>query len=406
MSKIQRLLPLLFVPASVWAVDSDSIKVNNKENRLVSNTEVVANEVPSAAVEVANYSYDIVDFDADQLPVTEALFNEHVSSLEFEIPMNYNPQVKAQIDFFATRWQKKLKEVVSRSEYYFPIYEEILDKHDMPLELKYLSIIESGLNPYAHSRAGAVGPWQFMPATGRIFDLDVNYRIDERRSIEKSTNAACSYLRQMYDMFGDWQVALASYNCGPGNVRKAIRYSGRTDFWGMYPYLPRETRNYVPKFIAMAYIMNYYEHYGITPAPINDYEYCIDQVYCKEGMEFEAIAEQLGLTVEELMRFNPELKVPHIPKTTGGYRLTIPADKTTYFYDHEEQIFALSNTILEEKAIAEANRPQEVIHVVRKGECLPIIARKYGCTVTQLKSWNNIHGSVIHPNQKLKIIRT
>lgn len=361
---------------------------------------------PTDVSEASRYSHDIVAFENNQIPVTQSLYKFHTSTLEFVIPMDYNSYVKNQIDFFGVNWQSKLKEVITKSEYYFPIYEEILDKNEMPLELKYLSVIESALNPQAHSHAGAVGPWQFMPYTGKLFGLDQNYLVDERKSVEKSTEAAAKYLKSMYEMFGDWYVAIASYNCGPGNVRKAIRRSGKKDFWGMYNFLPRETRNYVPKFIAVAYIMNFYDEYGITPAPPKGEQQPYHPVYCHDNMSFGMIAEMLGMTNEELRSYNPELKGEAIPQHSAGYWLNVPENKVSHFYVLESEIIQCSiEADLAQKEI-EAAQPKVVYHTVRKGECLPVIARKYGCTVTQLKTWNNIKGSLIYPNQKLKIERT
>lgn len=358
------------------------------------------------SVKNSKYSYEIVEFENDQIPVDEILFNEHISELEFVIPMVYNSYVKRQIDYFGTRWQHRLKEVLSKSEFYFPIYEEIMDKNDMPLELKYLSVIESALNPYAVSRSGAVGLWQFMPATGRIFDLQQSYVMDERRSVEKSTEAAASYLKSMYEMFGDWHVAIASYNCGPGNVRKAIRYSGRTDFWGMLPYLPKETQNYVPKFIAMAYIMSFHDRYGITAMPEIDIIGKYHPVYCKTGLSFSIIADYLEIDKEYLMSLNPELKEKVIPNSSNGYWLNIPVEKVERFYVLENDIQVCSVEDDLAKKEMEAAQPKVIYHTVKKGECLPIIAKKYGCSVSQLQTWNNIKGSLIYPNQKLKIYRS
>ncbi|MFY0643358.1 MAG: transglycosylase SLT domain-containing protein [Bacteroidia bacterium] len=376
-----------------FATNIDSIANTKSAIAPLENTEV-------------NYSYDLVTFETNTIPVDERLFNYHMSTMEFVIPMDYNPYVKKQIDYFGTRWQKRLKEVITSSSYYFPIYEEILDKHDMPLELRYLSVIESALNPYATSRSGAVGLWQFMPATGRIFDLNQNYIMDERRSIEKSTEAAATYLKSMYKMFGDWYVAIASYNCGPGNVRKAIRRSGRKDFWGMYHFLPRETQNYVPKFIAMAYIMNFYQVYGITPVPPVDIKGPYHPVHCQGEMSFQIISEMLGISKEELMAYNPELKEQVIPRSSNGYWLNIPVDMVDQFYSWESEIQACSKELdLAKKELAAAT-PKFIYHKVRRGESLGVIARKHRCSVTQLKRWNNLRGSVIHPNQKLKIYRS
>ena len=351
-------------------------------------------------------SHDIVQFEFNKIPVTEELFKYHTSTRDFEVPMEYNNLVKRQIDYFGTRWQPKLKEMLSKSQYFFPLYEQILSENDMPMEIKYLSIIESGLNPFAGSRVGAVGAWQFMPATGRMFDLEISSKVDERRSLEKSTRAACKYLKQMNGQYDDWLVALASYNCGPGNVRKAMRRSGRQDFWGMYNYLPRETQNYVPKFIAMTYMMNFYDAYGITPAPIADSLYRMEQVFCEEALDFETIAEKIGVNKERLLKCNPEMKTTEIPFDGKGYVLFVPEGTSHLFYEHQQDIQSISVIRTEEKRIAEANRPKVVYHYVRRGESLILIARRHGVTVNQLKMWNGIRGSTIYAKQRLKVNRS
>ena len=273
----------------------------------------------------------------------------------------------------------------------------------MPIELKYLSIIESGLNPFAGSHLGAIGPWQFMPATARIFDLKMNSSIDERRSIEKSTLAACIYLKQMFNQYDDWLVALAAYNCGPGNVRKAMRYSCKKDFWGIYNYLPRETQNYVPKYIAMTYMMNFYDEYGIIPAPLDPYEYDIANVYCRKGLDFAIIANKLSMSTQELLKLNPEIKSINIPQNTDGYFLNIPNDKYEEFYNCQNELVIESEERAEQIRLEEARRPKPKYYYVKKGDCLPIIARKFGISVYQLKSWNRIKGSLIYPKQRLII---
>lgn len=399
---------ILFVlPLFSLAGETDSSSVNMSINEKKFS---VAKEVPAIVEEEEEenavlLSYDIVSFEENQIPVTKELFDYHVSTGEFSVSMDYNSHVKRQIDYFGTRWQVCLKEMLTKSQYFFPYYEEVLSEFDMPLEIKYLSIIESGLNPHAYSRVGAAGAWQFMPATGRIFDLDITYKIDERRDIEKSTRAACQYLKQMYGMYHDWHMALAAYNCGPGNVRKAMRLSGKKDFWGIYNYLPRETQNYVPKFIAMTYMMSFYDQYCIIPSPYDAPHYEYTKVYCTSNLEFAAIAEMLWMTKEELKMYNPEMRKETIPFENGGYYLKVPVDKDEMFYIMYDEIATASEAIKEERRIAEAKKPKVVYHYVRKGECLPIIARKYGCSVSQLKKWNGIRGSIIYPKQKLKIYR-
>jgi membrane-bound lytic murein transglycosylase D len=300
------------------------------------------------------------------------------------------------IEFFAVSWQPKLKRVITLSEEFFPIYEEILDKHDLPLEFKYLSVIESALQPDATSRAGAAGPWQFMPYTGKLYQLEINSFMDERRHIEKSTEAACKYFSQMYSLYGDWLLVMASYNCGPGNVNKAIRRSGgKKDFWSIYAYLPKETRTYVPSFMAMAYLMNYYQDYGISPAPpvmrLNN----LCELSCTADEKLEAVCKILEIEEEDLFGYNPHLKTNRIPAGTEAYDISLPIDLALCYVEKREEIKALSAEI--EAQI------QEEIYVVKRGESLPVIARKYDCSVSELRSWNGLKSHIIHPGQKLKI---
>jgi membrane-bound lytic murein transglycosylase D len=413
MKKLQFFTLFITISSLAFATGNDSLRAKHsrvKMNVLIDNltdseseSTIDKTDAIKEEVEVV-YSEDIMNFEFGEIPVDQDLFLYHTSKLEFMIPMEFNSYVKTQIDYFGVNWQSGLKRMATKSAVYFPIYEKILDQHEMPLELKYLSIIESALNPMARSRSGAMGPWQFMPATGKMFHLDINYQVDERRSVEKSTDAACQYLKQMYNQFGDWYVAIASYNCGPGNVRKAIRLSGSTDFWGMYNYLPRETQNYVPKFIAMAYLMNFYDEFGITPAPMDIDAMMYERVHCDGGMKFEIIAEKLGLSNEELLSVNPELKNAYIPYNNGEYTLNIPSSRVDMFYENSDEIKLISQALIE--ATPEPPATKEVYYTVRKGDCLPIIARKYGCSVSELKSWNKLKSSTIYPNQKLKIIKS
>lgn len=344
------------------------------------------------------FSDEITLFENDLIPTNKDLFDAHVAQLEFEIPMQYNQYVKDQIDFFGVRWQHKLKKMIREAEYYFPIYERIFDKNDMPLELAYLSIIESALNPAATSRAGAAGLWQFMPATGRLYKLEQNYYVDERRDIEKSTEAACAYLRRMHNHYGDWLLSIASYNCGPGNVNKAMRKSGGETFWEIIDFLPRETQKYVPKFIAMAYLMNFHSEFNIVPAlTSSDKEVCIP-VVCEKTLDISIVCKKLDIEEDELKQYNPGLRASVIPSKADPLRLYIPASKLQEFYSQLDEIIEESaNT----KAVNYSNR--NTVHIVKRGECLPVIARKHGVTVTNIKQWNNLRSNTIHPNQRLKI---
>lgn len=342
------------------------------------------------------YSDEVVNFENEQLPLSEEKYMQQVRSLEYAIPMDYNGEVRRLIDYFGTLWQPKLKKVITLSEYYFPIYESILDRYDLPLELRYLSVIESALQPEATSRAGAAGLWQFMPYTGKIFNLEINAHVDERRHIEKSTEAACKYFTQMYKLYGDWQLAIASYNCGPGNVNKAIRLSGgKRSFWEIYDYLPSETRTYVPSFIAMAYLMNFFNEYGITAAPPEIRQPDLCEIDCSGKEKLPAICQVLQLEEKELLSYNPHIKNSNLPSYIESYSLKLPEELALKYFENKGEILCLSEEMKADVI--------EEIYVVKRGESLPVIARKYGCSVNELKSWNGLHSHLIHPGQKLKV---
>jgi len=319
---------------------------------------------------------------------------QHVRSLESQIPLDFNSEVKRFIDFFGVDWQPKLRKMLTLQEFYFPAYEAMLDKYDLPLELKYISVIESGLNPHATSVAGAVGLWQFMPYTGKIYDLSVDRNLDERKHIEKSTEAACRYFKDMSRTFDDWLVVIASYNCGPGNIRKAIRRSGgKTGFWEIYPYLPSQTRHYIPSFIAVAYLMNFADHYGILPAAVDAPEHGFMNVTVTKDLSIDAIATALNMPKADLLEWNPALKNGRIPNNKESIELYMPKDKCYHFLECEQDIREMSEEMIPEV--------QEKVYVVRRGDSLQLIARKMGCSVGEIKDWNQLRSTLIHPGQKL-----
>jgi membrane-bound lytic murein transglycosylase D len=342
------------------------------------------------------YSDHVVQFQDNKIRLDSQTFFEHMNQMEFEIPMDYNDQVHKYINYFATRWQPRLKEMITMKEYYFPIYESILDQYQLPIEIKYLSVIESALNQKAVSVSGAVGLWQFMPYTGKIYGLQINSYIDERKSIEKATHAACHYFMDMKEQFDDWLIVLASYNCGPGNIRKAIRRSGgKKTFWEIYPYLPKQTRNYVPKYIAMAYMLNFYGHYGISPIQM-DVPNQLSTVKCNSNHSIDAIASVLKLNKADILSLNPVLRTSRLPHK-GEISLYLPANQCLRFYESEAEILKLSEELKPELT--------EFKYTVKRGESLPLIARKNNCSVRELKEWNQLKGHIIHPGQKLIIIQ-
>lgn len=329
------------------------------------------------------------------------------------INLNYNKYVKAFINLYANKKRELTAKVLGIAPNYFPMFEEKLDKHGLPLELKYLAIVESALNPKARSWAGATGLWQFMYRTGKMYDLNVTSYYDDRSDPEKSTEAACKYMKALYGMYGDWGLVLAAYNSGPGNVNKAIRRSGgKRTYWEIRRWLPRETRGYVPAFNAVIYIMNYHEEHGIEPLKPNIACFKTDTVHVKHNLTFEEVSEFLDIPLEYLEFLNPMYKENIIPATSGKNVLSLPYDKIGDFITNEESIYSYKEKILAEKlkedSIKEAKRreqmkEQRIVHHVRSGEFLGYIAEKYHCRVSQIMQWNNMHSTRLSPGQKLII---
>ena len=408
--KTFKTLFLVLLGSAAWAVTPDSVLMagnNSRLSRIDSITEVM-NFQRRIVIENKIYSDEIVRFENNQMPIVEQDYKDQVRFLEFEIPMEYNEEIKRMINYFGTSWQVKFKEVLTLSQYYFPIYEEILDKNNLPIELKYLSVIESGLNPYAVSRSGATGLWQFMHATGKIFDLEISYSVDERRSVEKSTEAACRYFQEMYRYYGDWLMVMAAYNCGPGNLNKAIRKSGgKRTFWGVYDYLPKQTQHYVPSFIAMAYLMNFYDYYGITASlPSNYSPEKLTSVNCNAACNFHVLSEVLDISKEQLLAYNPELKRNSLPQASDAYLLYLPVNKAYEYIEKEEAIVLMSKELKTTPEVEqEKSGPKKLAYTVRRGDSLGSIANKNNCSVNDIKKWNNLRSSVIHPGQKLNIYR-
>lgn len=335
---------------------------------------------------------------------------KRLQNLEKDIPLHFNDRVKAFIDYFTFRNREYTKMILRRKDIYFPIFEKYLAKHGLPDELKYLSIIESGLNPRARSRVGAVGLWQFMPYTGRMFKLHQDWYVDERMDPEKATEAACLYMKELYQIQDDWELALASYNAGPGNVRRAVRRSGyKKTFWQVYPYLPRETRSYVPQFVAMIYVLNYAEDHNFFEEHL-DYQMAFDTVMIDGYCHLPTLASLMGICVEDIQDLNPELRRTAIPEELKAYPLRIPADKVDFFAFHRSQILdSAGNAGKEEMEYLARNTVgstygrDRIVHRVRSGDVLGKIAERYHVRVSDIRSWNNIRGNLIKVGQRLNI---
>ncbi len=354
------------------------------------------------------YNYDYVP-DAPY-----ELVEERLSCLNSTIPLNFNSKVKAFVDYFTVRDRAYTRMIIKRMDLYFPIFEYYLKKHNMPEELKYLAVVESGLNPKAVSRVGATGLWQFMPATGKSFRLDQDHYIDERMDPHKATEAACLYLKQLHGMFDDWELALAAYNSGPGNVRKAIRKSGyKKGFWAIYDNLLKETRSYVPQFVAIIYTMNYAMEHNLG-LELPDSPIASDTVHINQYISLKPLADQLNVCLEDLEKLNPEVKRSSLPDHIKNYPLRIPADKKKFVVANRMLVYdsAGRRTNASEELLAKVDpqpqqkatpRQERVYHTVRSGDVLGKIADKYKVSVSDLRKWNNISGNMIRSGQKLTV---
>jgi membrane-bound lytic murein transglycosylase D len=348
------------------------------------------------------------------LAVSDEVLRQRLAVLDKRSPMDlrYTPDVRNAIAMYVLRKKDLVARVMGRGRYYFPIFEAGLDRYDLPLELRALPMIESALNPLATSPAGAKGLWQFMYATGKLQGLEIGSYVDERSDPVKSTDAACRYLKRLYDMFGNWELALAAYNAGPGNVSKAIRASGgKTNYWEIRPFLPRETRMYVPNFIAANYALAYAGLHGIKPDLPPATFFDVDTVNVTATLDLNVAAAKFSVDTTLLKVLNPMYKLQVIPAPRDGkmYALVLPRAAVASFQECADSAYAASN---KSRVRAEAPEPQTTTassapasspkrHTVRSGETLSAIARKYGVRVSDIQKWNGLRGTTIQIGQRL-----
>ena len=355
---------------------------------------------------VTELNYEPVDYPELSTDTLKA----RLKRLNARTPFNveYNPSLENVIKNYLKHRRKSMEKLMGLSHYYFPMFEEQLDKHDIPLEIKYLAIVESALKPKARSRVGATGLWQFMFTTGKIYGLDVSSYVDERRDPAMATEAAAKYLAKLYTIFGDWDLALAAYNSGPGNVSKAIRRSGGyQNYWNIRHHLPRETAGYVPAFLATMYIFEFAEEHGFKPQrPAFNYVET-DTVRVKQMITLDQVAEVTGVKIEELQYLNPSYKLDIIPYIEDeNYTLRLPRHAIGVFVNNEDKIYAYAQ---EEFNKREKPLPQffendtKIRYRVRNGDYLGRIARKYGVRVSQIKRWNGLRNNNIRVGQRLTI---
>lgn len=355
---------------------------------------------------IREMKYDSIYY--PELP-TDTL-KKRLIELNAKTPFNieYNSSLESVIKSYLKNRKKHLESLMALSEYYFPMFERELDNHDIPLEVKYLAIVESALKPRAKSRVGATGLWQFMFATGKMYGLNVSSYVDERSDPIKSTEAASKYLAKLYEIFGDWDLALAAYNSGPGNVSKAIRRSGGyKNYWNIRTNLPRETAGYLPAFLATMYIFEYAEEHGFNPKKPELAYIETDTVRVKEMISLDQVSELLEVPMEELQFLNPSYKLDIIPHIKGeNYTLRLPREKIGLFVNNEDSIYKF---VREELAKREKPLPQffdndtKIRYRVRSGDYLGKIARKYGVRVSQIKQWNGLRSNNLRVGQRLTI---
>ena len=375
---------------------------------------------------VNEYDMDSVRFTSN---VSDAEMMRRLSAMNSIITLPYNDVVKNYIILYSERMPSRMGRVLGLSAYYFPIFEDILLRYGLPQELKYMAIIESMLNPVATSRAGARGIWQFMYQTGVSYGLEINSFVDERLDVEKAVEAAARYLRDAYRTFGDWALAISSYNCGAGNVSKAIRRAdGKRDFWSIYPYLPKETRTYVPAFVGAMYAMTYYREYGIVPQNMG-MPAQTDTFMIRRNLHFDQIEAVVGVPKDELQNLNPQYVNDLIPGNNHPYVLKLPytwtgqfleANRGTDLYTFKADSL-LSGKVLQEQGSGSkssgggkstgksssggSSSQQRIAYKVKSGDYLGKIASRYGVSVNQLKSWNNLRSNNIQIGQTLYIYR-
>ena len=425
--KIIYILFLIFSCGSIVAqeaidtlnVESDLLSISEADSSLlffsdsISDSLVVSQTIAPLPFDTILHNYflekafqiDCERTDSGAVYYSDSVYMARLQSLPHVMEMTYNKVVKSCIERYA-RCPKDVGYMLGiGNTYYFPMFEEALERHNVPLELKYLPVIESALNAKAKSPVGAMGLWQFMVGTGKIYGLEVNSMVDERRDPRKASDAAARYLADLYKRYNDWHLVIAAYNCGPGNVSKAIRIAnGKQNFWEIYPYLPRETRSYVPLFIAANYIMNFYEHHNMCPAtPL--FNYATDTVMISDRVHLQQIAEKVGISLDELKFLNPQYRYDIIPGNIKPYPLVVPFEHVNSYALNRDSILAHKPELAKREIKFEPSEGEVVYYKVKSGDTLGGIAKKYKVSVKNLQKWNKLSSTTIHIGQKLRIYK-
>lgn len=352
------------------------------------------------------YDMDSVKFESN---VPDSVYIERIRQMNSFITLPYNSIVKNHIIKYSEKMPNTIGKILGLCDYYMPYFDEIFNKYDMPEELKAMAVIESAMNPLAVSRAGAKGMWQFMYSTAKIYGLHIDSFVDERLDPYKAAEAAAQYLQDSYEIFGDWNLAIASYNCGAGNVNRAIRRSGGSRaFWDIYPYLPRETRGYVPAFVGALYTMKFYKEHGIKPVSV-ELPAPVDTFRINKMLHLKQVSELTGAPLDELKNLNPQYRHEIIPGNSREYILRIPYQYTNAFIDNEDSLYRHKADVyfnpVTLKKIQDGGDGERITYRVKSGDYLGKIASRYGTTVAKIKRWNNLKSNNIRVGQRLIIYR-
>ncbi len=363
-------------------------------------------------------STELAEADTLKQVLPDSVYIQRLQSLQSAVSLSYNNTVKSFITMYTNRKPKQVSVMLGLANYYFPLFEEALIRYGLPMELKYLPIIESALNPSANSIANAVGLWQFMYSTGKMYKLEINSFVDERRDPIKATDVAVRYLRDLYNIYKDWHLVIAAYNCGPGNVNKAIKRSGDVkDYWKIYYRLPKETRGYVPAFIAANYVMNYYQNHNIYPRT-PDFPIVTDTVMVNDYLNFNQISEVLGIPVDQIRTLNPQYYRDIIPANKDkAYSLVLPQEEISAYlenevviHDHKRADFFPNNEIVNPQQShyagigpVDVKGRDKVVYIVKSGDNLGLISGWFRVRISDVKYWNNMRKNFLKSGQKLVI---
>jgi membrane-bound lytic murein transglycosylase D len=395
--------------------DVNQIKYNFEDN-LDSMLNLWYVQNSPAVIDMVN---DSISKDSIYSSIPDSVYINRLSKIPSVFKLTYNSVVRKYIEMYTQKKRNIVQPMLGAAEYYFPIFDDIFDYYDVPNELKYMSIIESALNPRARSRTRAIGVWQFMYGTGKRYGLTINSLVDERRDPIKATHAAARFSRDLYQIFGDWQLVVAAYNCGPANVNKAIRRAGgKKDFWDIYRYLPRETRGHVPAFIAAVYTFTYYKEHGLTPIPVMFPKYC-DTIMLHNDLHLMQVADVLKIPISQLRDMNPQYIHDVIPaKGITSYPLALPMEYSSKFIDLQDSVFSYKDSFFFNMkellkspnynkftvaGVKPSGNYSAVYYTVKNGDNLGFISEWFDCRVNDIMDWNDLYGSRIRAGQKLVI---